>query len=238
MSVTSTLSIVLVSPKEPGNIGASARAMLNMGVSDLRLVAPRCDPHDDMAMRMAVHAREVVRGARVYESLEAALADRDYAIGTTARERADLEPPRYPRELRPRVRSAHAPAVVFGPEESGLSNDDLMRCQATLRIPTGPYASLNLAQAVLLTTYELTQADREVEAGTVPNRASREELEGFYTHLETFMREVGYTDEARTPHMLRLYRKIFDRADLSSDEVRMLRGLWAQGLWAARRTQS
>jgi len=229
--VETPLAIILVSPKNPGNIGAAARAMLNMGARDLRLVTPRCDHNGDDARRMAVHAGELLTQARVYTTLADAIADRDIAVATTARERKNLPLPRPPAAIRPLVDAATAPAVVFGPEESGLTSEDIALCQASVRIPTGEYASLNLAQAVLLLCYEFLQSKpaEEIEFKT----ATREAMEGMYAHLLEFMLTVGYTDDTRAPQTMRHWRTLLDRARPNPREVQFLRGLWQQGIWAA-----
>lgn len=212
-------------------MGAAARAMLNMGASDLRLVAPRGDHLSSEAVALAVHAEGVLRGATLYGTLSDALADRDLSIGTTARHRADLPDPLHPASLRPLVRTAHAPALVFGPEESGLSNEDLELCQASVRVPTSEYASLNLAQAVLLVCYEFLQGQDLAEE--VPGRkaASRAEMDGLYAHLRDTMLITGYTDEVRVVHTLRLWRNWVDRAHLNTAETRLFRGLLRQVRW-------
>ena len=226
----SRLAVILVSPKTPGNMGAAARAMLNMGASDLRLVAPRGDHLDSGAVAMAVHAEGVLRAARLYPTLAEALADRDLSIGTTARHRADLPDPQHPASLRPLVRAAHAPALVFGPEESGLSNEDLELCQASVRVPTADYASLNLAQAVLLVCYEFLQGQTPEEPAE-RTAASRAEMDGLYAHLRDTMMITGYTDEVRAVHTLRLWRAWIDRAHMNSAETRLFRGLLRQVRW-------
>lgn len=224
------LAVVLVSPKTPGNIGAAARAMLNMGAHDLRIVAPRCDPLDSQAIAMAVHAEELLRGAKIYPTLREALTDRDLSVGTSARIRADLPAPRHPALIRPFVREAAAPALVFGPEETGLVNSDLEQCQMTVRIPTGDYASLNLAQAVLLVCYEFLQGQDDVQA-IDRKTATREEMEAMYGHLHETMQLIGYTDAVRARHTLRLWRSLLDRALMSSAESRLFRGLLRQVQW-------
>lgn len=224
------LAVVLVSPKTPGNIGAAARAMLNMGAHDLRIVAPRCDPLDPQAIAMAVHAEELLRGAKIYPTLREALTDRDLSVGTSARIRADLPAPRHPALIRPFVREAAAPALVFGPEETGLVNSDLEQCQMTVRIPTGDYASLNLAQAVLLVCYEFLQGQDDVQA-IDRKTATREEMEAMYGHLHETMQLIGYTDAVRARHTLRLWRSLLDRALMSSAESRLFRGLLRQVQW-------
>ncbi|MFC6592182.1 RNA methyltransferase [Deinococcus lacus] len=227
---TPSLAVVLVSPKHPGNVGSAARAMLNMGAEDLRLVAPRCDHLCSEARALAVHAAHLLEGARVYSTLHEALADRDLSVGTSARLRSDLPAPRHPSLVRGLVRQAAAPAVVFGPEETGLVNSDLEQCQVTVRVPTGDYASLNLAQAVLLVCYEFLQAQDDVPAQTRPT-ATRGEMEGLYGHLLSTMHLTGYTDAVRARHTLRLWRTMLDRAAMSSAETRLFRGLLRQVRW-------
>lgn len=224
------LAVVLVSPKTPGNIGAAARAMLNMGARDLRLVAPRCDPLDSQAVAMAVHAEGLLRSAQIYPTLREALADRDLSVGTTARLRADLPAPRHPAHVRPLVRDAAAPALVFGPEETGLVNSDLEQCQVSVQIPTAEYASLNLAQAVLLVCYEFLQGQDE-PAQKERRAATREQMEAMYGHLQDTMHLIGYTDAVRARHTLRLWRAMLDRAQMSSAESQLFRGLLRQVKW-------
>ncbi|GHG00603.1 tRNA (cytidine/uridine-2'-O-)-methyltransferase TrmJ [Deinococcus piscis] len=233
LSHASSLAVVLVSPKTPGNIGSAARAMLNMGASDLRLVAPRCDHLSKEARAFAVHAEELLERAPVYATLAEALADRDLSIGTSARERADMPRPQHPAALRGRVRAAASPALVFGPEETGLLNADLEQCQATVRIPTADYASLNLAQAVLLVTYEFLQGGEEPASGE-RKTATRGEMEDMYAHLVDVMHLTGYTDAVRARHTLRLWRLMLDRAQMSSAESRLFRGLLRQVQWKVK----
>ena len=204
--------------------------MLNMGARELRLVAPRCDPLDPQALAMAVHAGDLLRSATLYPTLREALADRDLSVGTSARLRADLPAPRHPAQLRSLVRQASAPALVFGPEETGLINDDLEQCQVTVRIPTAEYASLNLAQAVLLVCYEFLQGADEPPP-SARKAATREEMEAMYEHLQGTMHLIGYTDAVRARHTLRLWRTMLDRALMSSAESRLFRGFLRQVHW-------
>ena len=139
---------------------------------------------------MAVHAADLLRGATIYPTLREALADRDLSVGTSARIRSDLPMPQHPAQIRPFVRAATAPALVFGPEESGLNNADLEQCQMTVRIPTGDYASLNLAQAVLLVCYEFLQGQDE-PLDRVRKTATREEMEAMYGHLHDRLHRRG-----------------------------------------------
>ncbi|MFA5551733.1 MAG: RNA methyltransferase [Trueperaceae bacterium] len=247
--------IVLVSTKESANVGAAARAMLNFGLRDLWLVAPRCRL-DHRAYALASHAAEVLDNATVVQSLDEAIADRTTVLGTSARGRAAdnflvLSPRSAAREL-----DAHA-AVLFGPEDHGLSNEHLTRCQGQIVIPTLDFSSLNLAQAVLVVAYELGSAQADMadepaknlnavmtptsEAGPpglagLPEGhepAKRDQLEGFYTQLAHTLVHIGYTDERRLPGILRLYRGLIDRARPSAHDLAALRGMLRQTLWAA-----
>jgi tRNA/rRNA methyltransferase len=242
-SSPSAICVVLVAPKEPGNVGSAARAMLNMGVSDLRIVAPRCDLGADEAIRFSVHARSVLENAQIFDTLAEAIFDRDFVVGTSAREHRDIAPALLPSQITPRLEGKKV-AVVFGREESGLLTNELAQCQARVRIPTAEYASLNLAQAVLIVLYEFMQAGPQAPQTSAsspalpaaPPRevASRAALEQFYAHFESLIMRIGYTDLQRQDHMMRLYRKVFDRAALDPDEVKMFRGLWQQMIWISK----
>lgn len=229
--------IVLVRSKESANVGAAARAMKNFGLDELVLVAPRCSI-DRRARALAAHAGDVLAAARVVDSVEAATSDRQLVLGTSARRRStDTLPVLTPREAAPRLREEGA-AVLFGPEDHGLSNEELNLCQGYVRIPTSDYASLNLAQAVLLVAYEVHLAEA---GGTLPRAprpeedvpAPRDQLERFYAQLASAFHTIGYTDAQRERAVMRLYRGMFDRVALSEHEVAALRGLVSQLEWAA-----
>jgi len=239
--------IVLVRTKDSANVGAAARAMRNFGLDDLWLVAPRCRI-DERARALASHAEELLEKARVVATLDEALAGVRTVAGTSARPR---RAPSYrvatPREAAPLL--GDGTAVLFGPEDHGLANEELTRCQLHLAIPTAEFSSLNLAQAVLVVAYEAWQARRGVEggAGSAPEAplavgrggrtgeapASRDQLERFYAQLEDVLLRIGYTDAPRAPSVMRMLRAVFDRADLSAHELSALRGLASQARWAA-----
>lgn len=232
-------AIVLVSPKGPDNIGSVARAMKNFGLSDLRIVAPRCNLLD--AQKMAVHAFELIEQAKIYNTLLEAVGELEFVVGTTARERKDYTQIVTPREVAPRFVSPVPSAVVFGREEHGLFNDELDLCHALISIPTeGEYPVLNLAQAVQVIVYELLLARQTPVPETLNEReqlAPRHALEGMYAHLLEFMLEVGYTNDDRKDHALRRFRSIFNRSDLNNHDVAFIRGLLSQGLWASRKNR-
>jgi tRNA/rRNA methyltransferase len=230
------LRIVLVRPKDPANVGAAARAMKNFGLSDLHLVAPQ-RPIGRRAYALASHAEDVLQRARQHASVAEALSGCTLVLGTTARVRKEGR--MYtPREAAQGL-SPEGVAVLFGPEDFGLSNDDLKHCQGYIRIPTAAYASLNLAQAVQIVAYEWFVATSQGESppsDAQATRASREVLEGMYDHLLKTLHLIGYTDAQRERGAERLFRAIFDRAELSAREVAALRGLWRQVTWAVRRS--
>lgn len=236
--------IILVGTKESANVGAVARAMLNFGLDDLVLVAPRC-AIDARARALATHAGEVLDRARVMSTLAEAVADQRLVFGTSARKRtAENFPVRTPREAAPALLGPSV-AVVFGPEDHGLGNADLNLCQAHVIIPTAAFSSLNLAQAVVVVAHEVFQARAGSTSEATPSlahggrdgvvgRADRDQLEGLYAHLLDTFHLVGFTDASRARSIDRLMRGLFDRVALAPREVAALRGFLSQVAWATR----
>ncbi len=235
---------MLVRPKTSENVGSVARAMKNFGLHDLLLVAPRCHL-DKSAYALAAHAGDVLDAATIVASLDEALRGISWALGTSARARASEAV----REYEPDEALATLPdtggAVVFGPEDHGLANAELDRCQALLRIPTADYASINLAQAVNIVAQRWFEGRRAAGEGKVrlaerianpaPRElADRDQVERMYTDLVAMWHEIGFTDANREQATLRLFRGMLDRAGLSKREVAALRGLASQAVWAAR----
>ena len=228
------LRIILVRPKEPANVGAAARAMKNFGLSDLHLVAPQ-RPLNKRAFALASHAGDVLERAVRCDSLADAVKGCKLVLGTTARARTSSQRVYSAREAAQSLPDQEV-AVMFGPEDFGLSNEDLDHCQGYIQIPTSDYASLNLAQAVQLVAYEWFVAHREVDMKVkdVSELAPRESLEPMYAQLIDMLHLIGYTDAQREASARELFRGIFDRAELSEREVLALRGLWRQVTWAAK----
>ena len=226
-----TIRIVLVGTTHPGNIGAAARAMKNMGLSDLALVNPRHFPHDDATAR-ASGATDVLEGAKVVSSLSEALTDCVYVAGASARSRSINWPSMGPRDCAERMileGKQGKVAAVFGPEKSGLNNDDLDLCHTLLTIPTDPgFSSLNLAMAVQVLTYELRVAGM-VDAGpgfeSESPPATGEEMENFHVHLERVLTDIEFFDPDNPRHLLRRIRRLFIRARPDKNEVNILRGI-------------
>ena len=226
-----SIRIVLVGTTHPGNIGAVARAMKNMGLSDLRLVNPKHFPHEDATAR-ASGASDILDRAVVTSSLADALTDCVYVAGASARSRTINWPSMGPRDCAERMiqESAHGNvACVFGPEKSGLSNDDLDLCHTLLTIPTDPgFSSLNLAMAVQVFTYEVRVASMldegpvfDVEAPP----ATSEEMEHYYAHLEQVLRDIEFLDPDNPRHLMRRMRRLFIRARPDKNEINILRGI-------------
>ena len=225
--------IVLSHTSHPGNIGAAARAMKTMGFSDLALVRPRHFPDPD-AVALAAGAADVLQSARVTETLEAALADASLAVGFSARGRDLSHAPLALRELAPEILAAATGgtvALVFGNETSGLSNEELLRCQRLAHIPANPaYSSLNLAAAVQVACYELATSAgaHSLPASGSGDVATGEDVEGFFAHLESAVRESGYVDPDHPGRFMDRMRRLFARSGLERAEVRLLRGMLAE----------
>lgn len=228
-------AIVLVEPLLGENIGAAARAMLNFGLTDMRLVRPRDPWPNEKARAMASRADAVIDGARVYRRTADAVAELHHVYATTARSRDMLKPALTPRAAmeaaRRRAAMGESCGILFGREKSGLHNEDVAVSEAIIAVPANPaFASLNLAQAVLILGYEWFLAgddapDRGFPRGAA-RRANHGELMGLFDHLERELDAGGflYPPEKR-PAMVRNIRNIFSRAGLMEQEVRTLRGI-------------
>ncbi len=230
-AVLPQIRIVLIETSHPGNIGATARAMKNMGFYELVLVAPKQFPHAEATAR-AAGADDVLARAKVVETMAEAVADCHLVIGASARRRAIQWPLWTPRESAQQIWQAprsHKCAIVFGRERSGLSNQEMDLCQVGLHIPCNPdYGSLNLAAAVQIVVYELHQASvRESEA--MPEGeilANHDQLESFYQHLQQTLYAIGFLHSSKqAPSIMRRLRRLFGRTRLEKKEVDILRGI-------------
>jgi TrmH family RNA methyltransferase len=234
MAMAPNLRIVLVETSHPGNIGAVARAMKTMGLHDLRLVRPKRFPCAEATAR-AAGADDVLFDARVSDTLEASLRGCTWVVATSARTRSIAWP-----ELEPRIAAlqmvslaqARPVALVFGREHSGLTNDELDRCHALVRIPSDPaFRSLNLAGAVQILAYEVYLAGRdreeeEITSSTVSSpRVTAEEMEGFYRHLEATLVDIGYLNPTHPKRLMRRLRRMFNRMQPEHAELNVLRGI-------------
>jgi tRNA/rRNA methyltransferase len=225
----SNVRVVLCETSHPGNIGAAARAMKTMGLSRLHLVNPQRYP-DPEAVWRASRAADVLDGAKVETSLDAALQECAFAIACTARPRDVAVSAMYAREAAARaieIAGTQPVALVFGNETSGLTTEDVNKCNVVASIPANPeYSSLNLGAAVQVFAYELRIAALgPAPAEPVPERATHEQVEGFYAHLEHAMGETGFLNPEQPRKLMPKLRRLFARAELEPVEVNILRGI-------------
>ena len=237
------IRIVLVNTSHPGNIGGAARAMKNMGLAHLYLVAPEDFPSGEARAR-ASGADDVLEGAIVVASLDEALAGCSLVMGTSARDRRIPLSLLDPREAAEKAFTQLDDniegdiALVFGREHSGLTNEELQRCQFHIHIPSNPeFSSLNLAAAVQVLVYELRMAQlqrageptkmRKFEASSMLNEqpASADEMERYFEHLEQVLIEVGFHDPNKPRHLMARLRRLYGRAGVSKLEMNILRGI-------------
>lgn len=228
-------AVILVDPQLGENIGMVARAMLNCGLGDLRLVRPRDGWPNPAAESAASGADAVLERARLFYTLGDAIADLDRIYAATARSRDMTKPVVTPRQAALEVREAEAAGrevgLLFGPERSGLTSDDVALADAIVQVPLNPaFSSLNLAQAVLLIGYEWYQTEVEIPARSLSmantRPATKEELINFFERLEATLEDTGFLrPPERRPAMVRNLRSLFTRADLTDQEVRSLHGI-------------
>ena len=238
--------VVLAHPQLGENIGTAARAMANFGLHELRLVAPRDGWPNEKATTASSGAHWILEGAKVYDDVAASLKDVNYVYATTARPRDMIKevitPEQAGDDMRARVGRGERVALLFGRERWGLSNDEVSLADVIVTAPVNPaFASINIAQAVLLMGYEwyktnaqtLGQHSPELAALTGPGLqmpdtrpATKEELYGFFYHLEKELDDAGFfKTEKKKPTMLLNIRNMFARADLTEQEIRSLRGM-------------
>lgn len=252
MSTTATVVVVLVEPAGASNVGSVARLCANFEVSELRLVAPRCDANGEEARRMAMHGGSVLARARRFGSLAEAVADCRRVVAATGRGAGEPLPVQpLPAALAWLLAEPVAPladqpgpdpaprALVFGREDRGLSNAELLQAGRLLRIATGPdYGSLNLshAAAVVLHALHHCRTREDPPADVLPEPSRRAELEGLLSDAETLLLAVGFLYPHTAHARLAKLRALLQRAQLSSSEVALLRGMVRQLRWASRQT--
>lgn len=235
MYLKDPIRIVLVGTQHPGNIGSAARAMKTMGLTELVLVAPQRYP-DPEATALAAGAEDVLSQARVVSSTAEALAGCTYVVGTSSRARAVSLP-----ELSPRIAAEQllvksqqsSVALLFGPERTGLENQDLQLCHACVLIPSNPdYPSLNLAAAVQILSYEIRLQSVQLNAAPLialnadeQPPASFEQMERLFAHLIEFMNDVDFHKGKPAEMVVQRIRRLFLKANLDEREIKILRGL-------------
>ena len=230
----SNIRIVLIQTSHPGNIGAAARAMKTMGLSDLCLVKPSRFP-DDQAEAMASGADDILKSADVVETLEEAVADCKIIIGTSARSQRTLRwvisEPRECGVIASENSAKGKVAIVFGRERTGLTNEELALCHQLVHIPSNPeYSSLNVAAAVQILSYECRVAHLDgvndaKQAGTLDEEiVSAKDMEGFYSQLEKLMIDTDFLDPDNPRYLMRRIRRLYGRIQITRSELNLLRG--------------
>ena len=236
---------MLVEPAGPLNVGSVARLCANYNIEDLRLVAPRCDPGDPEAVRMAVHGDVVLQHASIFPSLLEAVADCAQVVASCGRIDHGEIPLQSPEEIAPWIQESRSQglrsALVFGREDRGLSNQELLISHRIVKLHTGDvYPSLNLSHAVAVVLHEL---ERERRLQTKPDAplseipASAPELDGCLRDAEDLLLEVGFLLEHTARARMAKVKGLVQRALIRSDEVALLRGMVRQLRWAARRNR-
>lgn len=230
-----TASVVLVRPARAGNVAAACRAMKNMGLGVLRLVGPPRELSWSDARSLAYGAFDVLDAAQTFDSLLDAVADASLVAATSGRvDLLAISPRRFAARVAEGVGGGRV-AVVFGPERTGLTTEELRLCHVTIRIPAAAaHSSLNLAQAVLIVAYELFLATGR-QAGSLPvEAASAGELEIVLGELRGALRDVGYLEAANPGAILAELRRLLARAMPTARELNLLRGIARQVAWAGR----
>lgn len=232
------VSIILKQPRYPENIGAAARAICNMGIGKLVLVNPiNCDLIK--VMKLATHAAaEVVEQIELYKELKEALFTYNYVVGTTARigkhRQSIKNPSKLARSLIPISRDNNI-AIIFGPEDRGLSNEDIRYCDALVNIPTADFSSINLAQAVMIICYEILNAGCTESSDVVARLAARHELEGMYDQLKDILVRISYINPENPDYWMNKLRRFFTRLHLRAREVSIIRGICRQIDWYGKK---
>ena len=226
--------IILSRPRYPENIGAAARAMRNMGFEQLIVVNPQ---NYDMSrvLKMATHgAVEVVEQIKVYEDLRTALEPLSYIVGTTARLGGQRQlvgsAARLAQKLAP-ISAENQVGLLFGPEDRGLTNEDIRLCHELVNIPTAGFSSLNLGQAVMVVCYELRRYNQPGGKTFVPRLANRHELDGMYAQLKDILVRISYLQPDNPDYFMNNLRHFGTRLKLRAKEVSIIRGICRQIDW-------
>ena len=233
------IRIVLVGTLYTGNVGSSCRAMANMGIRHLRLAAPNLQNSWDEGERLAVHATDIMNSREEFASLEEAVADCIAVVGTTAREGLYRQHVKSPRDLAPDIVSlaSQGPvAVVFGREDKGLVNEEIAQCTHLLRIPVSEgYTSINLAQAVLISCYEIFAASGSYvpphEKAPPAPQAQKAQLMKNWAEM---LRGIGFMKSEQTDHFMQGFQRVFSRGVYTKDDAALLLGVARQALWSSK----
>ncbi len=230
------IHIVLQRPRYPENIGSAVRAMCNMGIRHLSVVAP--ENYDlGRVNKLATHvSADIVAGIKKYVELSEALQGFHFVVGTTARlgkQRPVLHSPEKLAHELVALSQNNRVAVLFGPEDRGLSNEDLRLCHALVNIPTAEFSSLNLAQAVMVVCYALHATVLEEKVVFNPKLANRQQLDGMYDQLRDILVRINYINPGNPDYFMNNLRHFFTRMQLRAREVGIIRGICRQINWYA-----
>lgn len=233
------LTIVLHKPRLAENIGATARAARNMGITRLAVVQPEDFDQERMLKMATGSSADLIHNLTVHPDLASAVGSCHYIVGTTARLGGSYrQSPVTPRDLACQlipISQHNQIAVVFGPENWGLTNDELAFCHSLVTIPTSDFRSLNLAQAVLVVTYEIFLARQDLKDRFVPRLANSFELEAMYAELQDTLLQINYIGHQNPEHWMMRIRRFFSRHGLRAMEVQVIRGICRQIDWYVRR---
>jgi tRNA/rRNA methyltransferase len=226
----------MVRPRGSGNIGSIARAMKNTAVRELAIVGG-ARTGSFWARAMAVHGRDILNNALSFKTVREAVSDCTLVVGTTCRSGLYRDHSRSPRDVAGEIVASAATgkvALIFGPEDHGLSNQDLKHCQLLITIPTHPeYQSLNVAQAAVICLYEIYCASLGEKTKQSLPQARAEDIERLYDRMRTSLLKIGFLDSQNPEHMLFAFRRILGRTKLEEKDVRILTGLFRQIEWYA-----
>ena len=227
---TKNISIVLYKPKYAGNIGSVARAAKNMGISNILVVGTAGFDREEMQQRSTHLASDVLDQIQYCESIDEALGNFNYIVGTTARlgkARGPFIAPRAVAQDIADISQKNKVALLFGPEDTGLANEELRRCQAVVTIPTSrEFTSLNLSHAVMILCYEIfTAASVATIATATPRLALSSELEGMYAQIRTLLADIEFLNPENPEYWMMHLRRFFARAGLLSREAGIIRGV-------------
>lgn len=232
-----SVSIILVRPRFPENVGAVARAMKNMGLSHL-VIVNGCSPLHSNAYKLASGAEEILERAEEEYTLREATSEFNCVVGMTSREGKERSPLLTPNQLAKKlipISEQNSVALVFGSEKEGLTNEELSLCHLFVKIPSSSlFPSLNLAQSVMVICYELFQTTTN-PPGHVLLLAKAENLENMFAHMERTLTAIGFLDPRNPKRIMRSLRKLFGRSQMDEREVRILQGILSKVDWIIRK---
>ena len=241
---TKNISIVLYKPKYAGNIGSVARAAKNMGISNIVVVGKTDFDREEMQQRSTHLAADVLEQIQYFSSIDEALGHFNYIVGTTARlgkARGPFIAPRAVAQDIADISQKNKVALLFGPEDTGLANEELRLCHAVVTIPTSrEFTSLNLSHAVMILCYEIFTAASAAVTGAeaTPKLALSSELEGMYGQIKTLLADIEFLNPENPDYWMMHLRRFFSRASLLSREVKIIRGICRQLAWYAHRKKA